>query len=290
MKRTFNYSDDKSNKFWSIEVDGAGFTVDSGEAGTSDQTQTKSFADEKECRAEADKLIFEKIGKEGYAEDERNSQTAGIGRHVFLQDKQTLELVILNYDENGTKLGVTGTGGDRIYEYGSSEELLRAMSDFRSLYGEEHYAWAWQRTETPRDMDHILEVSGIKLYPKPQVLHLLTPYGQPTPFERKSVGQKKIPCKKRVFFKNIIESVAAVYCDESGRRLFKSGYRSPYLRTFDTDEEMNAAFENIKHKYLEDGYELTFDETVDYAFDYWLEECLQTAKNSAENKHETAAD
>lgn len=83
MKRTFHYSDDKSNRFWSIEIDGAGFTVNSGEAGTSDQAQTSSFADKKECRTEADKLIFGKTGKQGYVEDERTSQTAGIGRHVF---------------------------------------------------------------------------------------------------------------------------------------------------------------------------------------------------------------
>lgn len=172
---------------------------------------------------------------------------------------------------------MTGTGGDRRYEYGSSEELLPAISDFRSLYGEEHYAWAWQRTETPRDMDHILEVSGIKLYPKPPGFTSAYALRTTDPFRKKVGWTKKIPCKKRVFFKNIIEAVAAVYCDESGRRIFKSGYRSPYLRIFDTDEEMNAAFENIKHRYLEDGYELTFDETVDYAFDYWLEECMQTA-------------
>jgi predicted DNA-binding WGR domain protein len=67
MKRSFEYSDDKSNKFWSIETDGAEFTVTFGKIGTDGQSQTKSFADEESCNKAAEKLINEKT-KKGYEE------------------------------------------------------------------------------------------------------------------------------------------------------------------------------------------------------------------------------
>ena len=68
MKRTFTYTDEKSNKFWTIEVSGSNYTVNYGKAGTAGQTQTKDFVDEAACRKAADKLIAEKI-KKGYTED-----------------------------------------------------------------------------------------------------------------------------------------------------------------------------------------------------------------------------
>ena len=67
MKRTFLYSDDKSSKFWDIEIDGNSFTVNYGKAGTNGQTQTKDFADDAACQKAAEKLIAEKT-KKGYVE------------------------------------------------------------------------------------------------------------------------------------------------------------------------------------------------------------------------------
>ncbi len=65
--RTFQYSDAKSHKFWSIEVTGDSFTVTFGKVGTAGQTQTKTFASPEKAQAEADKLIKEKL-KKGYTE------------------------------------------------------------------------------------------------------------------------------------------------------------------------------------------------------------------------------
>src|SRR5262249_30661000 len=65
--RTFQFSDAKSHKFWSIDVSGSSFTVTYGKVGTAGQTQTKSFATPEKAQAEADKLIREKTGK-GYVE------------------------------------------------------------------------------------------------------------------------------------------------------------------------------------------------------------------------------
>lgn len=67
MKRTFIYSDEKSNKFWSIEANGKSYTVKYGKVGTDGQTQTKEFSDEAACLAAVEKAISGKTGK-GYAE------------------------------------------------------------------------------------------------------------------------------------------------------------------------------------------------------------------------------
>src|SRR4051812_47706463 len=65
--RSFQYSDAKSHKFWTIDVSGAAFTVAFGKVGSAGQTQTKTFPTAEKARAEADKLIAEKTRK-GYVE------------------------------------------------------------------------------------------------------------------------------------------------------------------------------------------------------------------------------
>jgi uncharacterized protein (TIGR02996 family) len=65
--RSFQFSDSKSHKFWTIDVSGSSFTVTYGKVGTAGQTQTKSFPSSEKAQAEADKLIREKTGK-GYKE------------------------------------------------------------------------------------------------------------------------------------------------------------------------------------------------------------------------------
>lgn len=65
--RTFQYSDAKSHKFWTIDVQGASFTVTYGKVGAAGQTTTKTFPTPEKAQAEADKLIAEKT-KKGYVE------------------------------------------------------------------------------------------------------------------------------------------------------------------------------------------------------------------------------
>ncbi|MDR3205597.1 MAG: WGR domain-containing protein, partial [Candidatus Methanoplasma sp.] len=43
MRRNFVYKDEKSNKFWSIDVDGSNYTVTYGKVGTDGQTSEKTF-------------------------------------------------------------------------------------------------------------------------------------------------------------------------------------------------------------------------------------------------------
>jgi uncharacterized protein (TIGR02996 family) len=65
--RTFRFRDDKSAKFWNIELQGSAFTVRFGRSGTKGQTKSKSFRDEATARKEHDKLVQEKLAK-GYQE------------------------------------------------------------------------------------------------------------------------------------------------------------------------------------------------------------------------------
>jgi len=66
-KRYFEFSDDKSSKFWEIAVSGTSVTVRFGRIGASGQTQTKSFTDEAAAQAHAARLIGDKMEK-GYEE------------------------------------------------------------------------------------------------------------------------------------------------------------------------------------------------------------------------------
>ena len=66
-KRTFEFSDASSHKFWNIERAGTSLTITYGRIGAAGQTQLKSFADEAKAVKEYDKLVAEKTGK-GYHE------------------------------------------------------------------------------------------------------------------------------------------------------------------------------------------------------------------------------
>ena len=61
--RTFEFNDEKSHKFWTIDVRGKGFTVTYGKVGTPGKTQTKTFASPEQAQTAADRLIRGKTGK-----------------------------------------------------------------------------------------------------------------------------------------------------------------------------------------------------------------------------------
>jgi len=65
MKKHLTFKDGKSDKFWSIDVNGKSFTVVYGKTGTAGQTSTKEFDTEEKCLKEAEKLVKEKLSK-GY--------------------------------------------------------------------------------------------------------------------------------------------------------------------------------------------------------------------------------
>lgn len=107
MKRTFVYTDEKSNKFWTIDVNNNACIITFGKVGTAGQTQTKEFANEEECRKAADKLIAEKT-KKGYKEEGTEECTKNIDLEdnritVNLENafdlKRVLNMLINNIDQ-----------------------------------------------------------------------------------------------------------------------------------------------------------------------------------------------
>jgi predicted DNA-binding WGR domain protein len=74
MKHHLIYKDDKSDKFWKIEVNENSFTVTYGKTGTAGTSQTKDFDSEAKCLKEAEKLVAEKK-KKGYVPGNVNEST-----------------------------------------------------------------------------------------------------------------------------------------------------------------------------------------------------------------------
>lgn len=62
------YKDDKSNKFWQVEQDGATLNISYGKTGTAGQKNVKEFDSVQKAEKERDKLITEKLGK-GYVRE-----------------------------------------------------------------------------------------------------------------------------------------------------------------------------------------------------------------------------
>ncbi len=83
--RRFEYKDEKSAKFWEIQVLGNSFTVRYGKIGTDGQAQTKEFADAATAEKQAEKLIAEKIGK-GYQEIGSGEQSSTQGNPVLTEN------------------------------------------------------------------------------------------------------------------------------------------------------------------------------------------------------------
>jgi DNA ligase 1 len=65
--RRFEYTDEKSNKFWEVAQSGCDVTTKWGRIGSAGQSKTKTFASEDAAQKQAEKLIEEK-SEEGYEE------------------------------------------------------------------------------------------------------------------------------------------------------------------------------------------------------------------------------
>ncbi len=70
MQKYLTYKDDKSDKFWKIEVNGSSFTLTHGITNTIGKTQIISLDSEEQCMEEAKKLVTEKL-KKGYKEQQQ---------------------------------------------------------------------------------------------------------------------------------------------------------------------------------------------------------------------------
>lgn len=69
MKEAYVYKDDKSHKFWTIDISGASLCVHYGKMGTIGKYEIKEFDTQAQCEKEAARLIASKKRK-GYIQDE----------------------------------------------------------------------------------------------------------------------------------------------------------------------------------------------------------------------------
>ncbi len=76
MKRHFEFQDDKSSKFWEIEMNGSSVTTCWGKIGTDGQSKCKEFDSETKAKAEYEKLVKEKTVK-GYVESALSESGSG---------------------------------------------------------------------------------------------------------------------------------------------------------------------------------------------------------------------
>lgn len=67
MRRRFEYRDEKSEKFWEIELKGSSFTTYYGKLGGSPRQDTKDWGSPAKAKKEFEKIIAEKT-KKGYEE------------------------------------------------------------------------------------------------------------------------------------------------------------------------------------------------------------------------------
>ena len=65
--RKFHYKDEKSDKFWSIRLNGKEYTTEYGRRGSKPRSDTNTYESEDEARQEYEELIEKKLGK-GYVE------------------------------------------------------------------------------------------------------------------------------------------------------------------------------------------------------------------------------
>jgi len=100
MKKYLEYNDEKSSKFWQIEVEGNTHTVKYGKTGAKGQTKTKIFTDEVAAIKDAKKLISAKI-KKGYldAENKPPTITKALKSDVLLQ--LTEKEIVSKYEWEG---------------------------------------------------------------------------------------------------------------------------------------------------------------------------------------------
>jgi predicted DNA-binding WGR domain protein len=63
MKKYFEFKDDKSHKFWEINLNGLSVTTSYGKIGTDGQTSEKTFETAEKAEKEYNKLIAEKTKK-----------------------------------------------------------------------------------------------------------------------------------------------------------------------------------------------------------------------------------
>ena len=87
MQRHLHFKDEKSDKFWKIEVSGNSHTVTYGRTGSAGTSKTKTFENNTLALEAAEKLVNSKI-KKGYVDIE-----VAAAKPIKLENKPTVQYV-----------------------------------------------------------------------------------------------------------------------------------------------------------------------------------------------------
>lgn len=138
MKRVFVFQDFKSQKFWSVDVQGTDVVVNYGKLGTDGQTQVKNFASPEEAEKAAGKLIAEKT-KKGYVEtaEEAAKEMKVVAKRFGLSyDDYENDVQLIDKIKKDKKLGTYKqlTIGCWNYEEGDCSELVAWMIENKACF------------------------------------------------------------------------------------------------------------------------------------------------------------
>lgn len=225
--------------------------------------------------------------EDGSYEDWGGEEGSG-GCQMLIQDKQTLELLILCWDENLETMAVTCKMNEtKAYEYASYEALLEEVSSLEQRC--EKLGYAWDTKGQSPVAQHIIQYGDVVVEPPVDILGLFTPKGEQTAMEKmgeeQQAGEKKVLCRKVQFYRDIIEPII-FYLDLQGKRILKiPEYEAQFLWEFDTEEDTYQALEEMKKDLVLNGYELVLEEEVPFVFDYAVKVAEETAGVLAQRKN-----
>ncbi len=103
MKIYLVFKDEKSSKFWQIEVKGKKHTVTFGKTGTKGQSKDKEFNSKKEAEEDAEKLITQKL-KKGY------EKLSAPGKTAVVSEKKTKKATV---KKTAAKIKADGGKGEK---------------------------------------------------------------------------------------------------------------------------------------------------------------------------------
>lgn len=134
MKRYFTYKDDKSDKFWSLEIQENKLYIVYGKTGTAGTLNTQTFEDQEDTAKAADKLIRAKINK-GYLES-LDADIIGFGETEFWSLLNRAKAKTSNCSEQAELLL-------EILSERSEQDILGFGEAFNKLHAKSYTAELW---------------------------------------------------------------------------------------------------------------------------------------------------
>ncbi|EKO59885.1 mRNA capping enzyme, catalytic domain protein [Leptospira kirschneri str. H2] len=148
MNHHLTFKDDKSDKFWNIEVSGNSFTVTYGKTGTTGTSQTKTFDNEEICVKEAQKLLSEKL-KKGYIEGNKSPKEV----------QQEVNKIIISKPEEKTK-----SAPQKVIEESENEIKQSSQTSANKKENLKQNPQTQEQNSNPLPSENSTELNKISLY------------------------------------------------------------------------------------------------------------------------------